>query len=129
MTLKFDATNTKPQRSRNTRVIQKVKIQHGWEGKGNHLIPSCSQPRPRSIPLTAQTSLHPAHSPDLAPSDFHLFLHLKKHLVGQKFHEDEEVKNEVTTWLCAQAEEFYDIGIQKVVPRLNKCLDKGGDYV
>jgi hypothetical protein len=55
-------------------------------------------------------------------------LHLKKHLAGQNFHEDEEVKSEVTTWLHAQAE-FYDIGIQKFVPRLNKCLDKGGDYV
>jgi histone-lysine N-methyltransferase SETMAR len=75
------------------------------------------------------TTDHPAHSPDLAPSDFHLFLHLKKHLAGQKFYEDEEVKNEVTTCLCAQAAEFYDIGIQKLVPRLNKCLDKGGDYV
>jgi len=32
---------------------------------------------------------HPAHSPDLAPSDFHLFSHLKKHLTGRKFHEDE----------------------------------------
>jgi histone-lysine N-methyltransferase SETMAR len=72
---------------------------------------------------------HPAQSPDLAPSDFHLFLHLKKHLAGQKFHKDEEVKNEVTTWLRAQAAEFYNIGIQKLVPRLNKCVDKGGDYV
>jgi hypothetical protein len=56
-------------------------------------------------------------------------LHLKKHLAGQKFHEDEEVKNEVTAWLCAQTAEFYDIGIQKLVPRLNKYLDKRGDYV
>jgi hypothetical protein len=32
-------------------------------------------------------------------------------------------------WLCAQAAEFYDIGIENLVPRLNKCLDKGGDYV
>jgi hypothetical protein len=76
-----------------------------------------------------EVSDHSAHSPDLVPSDFHLFLHLKKHLAGQKFHEDEEVKNEVTTWLRAQAAEFYDIGIQKLVSTLNKCLDKGGDYV
>jgi hypothetical protein len=40
-----------------------------------------------------------------------------------------EVKNEITTWLRAQAAEFYDIGIHNLVPRLNKCLDKGGDYV
>jgi histone-lysine N-methyltransferase SETMAR len=72
---------------------------------------------------------HPAHSPNLASSDFHLFLHLEKHLAGQKFHEDEEVKNEVTTWLFERAAQFYDIGIQNLVPRLNKCLDKGGDYV
>jgi hypothetical protein len=51
-------------------------------------------------------------------------LHLKKHLAGQKFYE-----NEVTTWLRAQAAEFYDIGIQKLVLRLNKYLDKGGEYV
>jgi hypothetical protein len=58
-----------------------------------------------------------------------LFLHLKKHLAGQKFHEDKEVKNKVTTWFRAQAAEFYDIRIQKLVPRLNKCLEKGDDYV
>jgi hypothetical protein len=58
-----------------------------------------------------------------------LFLHLKKHLAGQKFDEDEEAKNEVTMWLRAQAAEFCYIGIQKLVPRPNKCLDKGSDYV
>jgi len=56
-------------------------------------------------------------------------MHLKKRLSCQKFHEDEEMKNEVTTRLRAQAAKFYDIGIQKFVPRLNKCLNKGGDYV
>jgi histone-lysine N-methyltransferase SETMAR len=48
---------------------------------------------------------HPDQSPDLAPSDFHLFLHLKKHLAGHTFHKDEEVKNKVTTWWRAQAAE------------------------
>jgi len=27
------------------------------------------------------------------------------------------------------AADFYDSGIQKLVPRLNKCLDNAGDYV
>jgi hypothetical protein len=43
------------------------------------------------------------------------------------FHEDKEVKNEVTKWLHAQAAEFCDIGTEKPVPRLNKCLDTVGD--
>jgi hypothetical protein len=40
-----------------------------------------------------------------------------------------EVKNEVTAGLHALAAELYDIGIQNLVPRLNKCRDKGDDYV
>jgi hypothetical protein len=55
---------------------------------------------------------------------------LKKHAAGQKFHEGEEAKNEVTTWLSAQTAEVCDVRIKmKLVPRLNKFLDKGGDYV
>jgi hypothetical protein len=72
---------------------------------------------------------HPTPSPDLTPRDFHLFFNLKKHLSGQKFHEGKEVKNKVTTWLCVQAVEFYDIRTQILIPRLNKCLDKCSDYV
>jgi hypothetical protein len=36
---------------------------------------------------------------DLAPSDFHLFLHLKKFLAGQRFKNDEDVKRAVQKWL------------------------------
>jgi len=50
-------------------------------------------------------------------------------MAGQKLHEDAEVKNEVTTCLCEQSAEFYDIRIKNLVPRLNKRFDKGGDYV
>jgi len=72
---------------------------------------------------------HPPYSPDLAHSDFHLFLHLKKHLAGKKFDDDDEVQEEVMTCFKGQAADFYDSGIQKLVPRLNKCLDNAGDYV
>jgi len=32
-------------------------------------------------------------------------------------------------WFKVLAAGFYDSGIQKLVPRLNKCLDNAGDYV
>jgi hypothetical protein len=35
----------------------------------------------------------------------------------------------VMTWFKGQAADFYDSGIQKLVPRLNQYLDNGGDYV
>ena len=60
--------------------------------------------------------------------NFHLFLHLKKHLAGKKFDDDDEVQEEVMTCLKGQAADFYDSGIQKLVLRLNKCLDNAGDY-
>jgi hypothetical protein len=72
---------------------------------------------------------NPAHSPDLAPSDFLFCLHLKKHLACQKFHDDEQANNKGTMWLHVQVAKFYDIEIQKLIPRLNRCLDKGGSYV
>jgi len=39
---------------------------------------------------------HPPYSPHLAPSDFHLFLHLKSFLAGWLFHEVSDVKEAVT---------------------------------
>jgi len=58
-----------------------------------------------------------------------LFLHLKKHLAGKKFDDSDELQEEVMTWFTRQAADFYDSGIQKLVPRLNKYLDNAGDYV
>jgi len=40
---------------------------------------------------------HPPYSPHLAPSDFHLLLHLKFFLACQWFHDDSGVKKIVTT--------------------------------
>ena len=40
-----------------------------------------------------------------------------------------EVQEEVVTWFKGQAADFYDSGIQKLVPRLNKYLENAGDYV
>ena len=42
---------------------------------------------------------------------------------------DDEVQEEVMMWFKEQAADFYDSGIQKLVPRLNKCLENAGDYV
>jgi len=55
-------------------------------------------------------------------SDFHLFLRLKKF-------QDDEVQEEVMTWFKGQAADFNDSGIQKLSPKLNKCLDNAGEYV
>src|SRR5258705_10551213 len=63
------------------------------------------------------------------PADHHLFLHLKKHLGGQRHDDDDEVKTSVVQWLSNQAADFYEDGIQKLVVRYDKCLNTGGNYV
>ena len=89
-------------------------------------------------PYTARRSTHwevfnyhPTYSPDLAPSDFHLFLYLKKFLSGQHqhFQDDREAKMRHTQWFQSQTADFYDTGIQKLVPRYDKCLNSRGEYV
>ncbi|XP_005090595.1 uncharacterized protein LOC101859143 [Aplysia californica] len=72
---------------------------------------------------------YPSYSPNLAPSDFHLFLHLKKFLTGQDFDSDADLTGETGHWLTSQAAAFCDAGIQKRVPRYDKCLYSSGDYV
>ena len=72
---------------------------------------------------------HPAYSPDLAPSDYHLFAPLKDALRGRKFSSDESVQKAVHQWLCDQPKTFFSDGIYKLVDCWNKCIEMGGDYV
>ena len=49
---------------------------------------------------------HPLYSPDLAPSDFHLFLHLKKFLGGKRYDDDDDLKDAVHKRLTLQVATF-----------------------
>ena len=72
---------------------------------------------------------HPLYSPDLVPSDFHFFLHLKKFLGGKRFDNDDDLKDTVQKWLTSQVAAFCEEGIQKLVPHYSKCLNNSGKYV
>ena len=52
---------------------------------------------------------HLLYSPDLTPSDFHLFFYTKKY-IGGKIFDNEEMKNKVMMWFKELAD-FYDTGI------------------
>ena len=66
---------------------------------------------------------HPPYRPDLAPSDFHLILHLKKFLSAERqgFQNNGEVPIPGGRLLRHR--------MQKLVPRYDKCLSSGGEYV
>ena len=72
---------------------------------------------------------HPPYSPDLAPSDYHLFPNLKQHLCGQRFSTDDELKYAIEEWLKEQSELFYFTGVEQLRQHYKLCTDNGGDYV
>jgi hypothetical protein len=39
-----------------------------------------------------------------------------------------ELMEGVKTWLSSMAADFFDTGIQKLIPQYDKCLSSGGDY-
>ena len=76
-----------------------------------------------------EISVHRLYSPDLAPSDYHLFPSLKNWLGSQCVLERGEQQSAVKNWFSAQAADFYKTGIKKLLPRYSKCLERSGDYV
>ena len=50
---------------------------------------------------------HPTYSPELAPSDYHLFPGLKKKIGSSLFSADAEVNAAAETWLHGQLSEFF----------------------
>lgn len=72
---------------------------------------------------------HPPYSPDLAPSDYHLFPNLKKNLSGKKFQTDDEVKSAVNEFFDCMDKSFFFNGIKSLQHRWTKCVELRGDYV
>jgi len=50
---------------------------------------------------------HPSYSPDLAPSDYHLFPGLKKQLKCRYFSSDAVIIAAAETWLDRQHSDFF----------------------
>ena len=62
----------------------------------------------------------------MAQSDFRLLPALKDHLSGHRFASDDDVKTSVMRMLKSQGTECYKAGINKLVPRVDKCHSVGG---
>ncbi len=58
--------------------------------------------------------LHPPYSPDLAPSDFYLFVDLKKMLAGNRFDSNEEVITKISAYFKVKNKSFFQKGIEKL---------------
>ena len=71
---------------------------------------------------------HPPYSPDIAPSDYHLFRHMSLDLADQRFSSYEATKIWVESWIAKQRPEFWRNGIRKLPERWAKVVASDGQY-
>jgi transposase len=72
---------------------------------------------------------HPPYSPDLAPSDYHLFGAMKRVLGGKRFRNNEEVIVAMQSWIHKQPKTFLETGIKKLPERWHKCMAVNREYI
>ncbi|KAF2361178.1 hypothetical protein FHG87_008066 [Trinorchestia longiramus] len=71
--------------------------------------------------------IHSPCSPDLAPTDYHLFRSLQNHPSGQMLNSREVVEMKPVYFL-SKPNEFHDGGIKKLIKRWKNVISTNGDY-
>jgi histone-lysine N-methyltransferase SETMAR len=71
----------------------------------------------------------PPYSPDIAPSDFHLFLSLQNALNGQTFPNQNELEEFLDNFFESKPASFYRDGIYKLPGLWEKIAAKSGEYL
>jgi histone-lysine N-methyltransferase SETMAR len=78
--------------------------------------------------LTWEVLLHPPYSPDLAPSDYHLFLSMANALGGVKLETREACENWLAEFFASKNQNFYERGILKLESRWRHVIEQNGVY-
>jgi hypothetical protein len=79
--------------------------------------------------LDWETFPHPPYSPDLAPSDYHLFHSFSNNLRGVSFSNDAELRKWLDKFVTAKPAEFFKRGIQNLPERWEAVVNNGGEYI
>jgi [histone H3]-lysine36 N-dimethyltransferase SETMAR len=72
--------------------------------------------------------VQPPYSPDIAPSDYHLFRSLEHSLAGNRFETVEAVKKHVAAYFASKPTQFYRSGIEKLPEKWQNIINCTGDY-
>lgn len=71
---------------------------------------------------------HPPFSPDVAPSDYHLFRAMTRDLAEQHFTCYDDVKSWVDSWIASKDDQFFVDGINELPERWTKVVASNGQY-
>jgi hypothetical protein len=70
---------------------------------------------------------HPAYSPDLAPSDFHLFGYIKQLFAGQEFSDGEALLGAINAILGGIEKVSLERVFLEWMESLRRCINTGGE--
>ncbi|KAG5310810.1 MOS1T transposase, partial [Pseudoatta argentina] len=68
------------------------------------------------------------YSPDIAPSDFHLFRSMAHGLADRRFHSYEEAQKWIDSWIASKDMSFFRRGIHVLPERWSKVVESDGKY-
>jgi len=72
---------------------------------------------------------HAPYSPDLAPTDYHLFCSLSNYLRERSFDDFDHLKSDIETFFSSRSSDFYAKGILELPERWSKVVDTNGEYL
>ena len=85
--------------------------------------------RQKLLQLGWEVLIHPPYSPDIAPSDFHLFRSLQNSLNGKSFSSLEDCKRHLDQFFTQKDKKFWEDGIMKLPEKWQKVVEQNGEYV
>lgn len=85
--------------------------------------------RTKLLELGWEVMSHPPYSPDLAPSDYHLFRSLQNFLNGKNFSNNDDLKSHLVEFFAIKDQKFYERGIMKLPERWQKVIEQNGRYL
>lgn len=115
----------------------KEAMQQKRANRQHHILLQHDNARPHTANLTKtviqnlgwEVLPHPPYSPDLAPSDYHLFRSLSNHLQGVSFKNENDLETWLDDFFGSRTADFYRRGIDKLVQRWEEVIKKNGDYI
>lgn len=72
---------------------------------------------------------HPPYSPDLAPTDYHLFRSLASYLSRREFDDEQDLKLGLAEYFRSKDGHFWKRGIYNLVNRWEEVVNNDGNYI
>jgi hypothetical protein len=118
------------------RCLEKA-IQQKRKGRRHGVILQYDNARPHTTNMTKvaiqehdwEIIPHPSYSPDLAPSDYHLFRSLSSNLRGVSLSNDVELQNWLDDFFMAKPADFFKRGIENLPERWQAVVNNGWEYI